>query len=505
MTIYNINFGIGWASSGVEYAQSYRAKMLRHLKEDAKFIFLDFISSENIQTLTQNLGFKDSEVIWMYQYFTDIPIAPTTYTLEQLKHDIGNTITRIEVDAQGKIQRLYLDHQSQTFVTCYMKNANESYVDRAEFVVNGMLIRKDFYSYVRVFSEYYAPYDNYAKLYMRQFYNENGTIAYQEIIDGDARSYIFKDARFYSKESFVAYFIQQLNLTNQDIVILDRATDIGQAVLQNKGQSRVGVVIHAEHFSDNITDDTNILWNNYYEYQFTNAKYIDFYVVATDLQNQILSEQFRHYTADRPRIRTIPVGSLNQLSLPNGGRKPYSVLTASRLASEKHVDWIALAVIKAKQSLPQLEFDIYGHGPENDKIQQIIHDYHAEDFIHLRGHVNLDDIYSQYELFVSASQSEGFGLTLMEAVGSGLGMIGFNVNYGNPTFIEDGQNGYLLEKPSKEESIEEITDRMAEKIVQYFKDGPKAPHQKSYDIAAPFETNEMIKRWQHLVDEVLYD
>lgn len=39
MTIYNINFGIGWASSGVEYAQSYRAQMLRHLKEDAKFIF----------------------------------------------------------------------------------------------------------------------------------------------------------------------------------------------------------------------------------------------------------------------------------------------------------------------------------------------------------------------------------------------------------------------------------------------------------------------------------
>ncbi|WP_423229634.1 hypothetical protein, partial [Staphylococcus hominis] len=24
MTIYNINFGIGWASSGVEYAQAYR-------------------------------------------------------------------------------------------------------------------------------------------------------------------------------------------------------------------------------------------------------------------------------------------------------------------------------------------------------------------------------------------------------------------------------------------------------------------------------------------------
>ena len=41
--------------------------------------------------------------------------------------------------------------------------------------------------------------------------------------------------------------------------------------------------------------------------------------------------------------------------------------------------------------------------------------------------------------YFSASTSEGFGLTLMEAVGSGLGMIGLNVNYGNPTFIRDGE------------------------------------------------------------------
>ena len=29
MTVYNINLGIGWASSGVEYAQAYRAKRIR--------------------------------------------------------------------------------------------------------------------------------------------------------------------------------------------------------------------------------------------------------------------------------------------------------------------------------------------------------------------------------------------------------------------------------------------------------------------------------------------
>ena len=84
MTIYNINFGIGWASSGVEYAQAYRAKLLRQTNQPAKFIFLEFMSSENIQTLTHNIGFKDDEIIWLYQYFSDIKIAPTTYTINQL-------------------------------------------------------------------------------------------------------------------------------------------------------------------------------------------------------------------------------------------------------------------------------------------------------------------------------------------------------------------------------------------------------------------------------------
>ena len=78
MTVYNINLGIGWASSGVEYAQAYRAKLLRQIQEPAKFIFMDMILADNIQHLTENIGFKDHEIIWLYTHFTDIKIAPTT-------------------------------------------------------------------------------------------------------------------------------------------------------------------------------------------------------------------------------------------------------------------------------------------------------------------------------------------------------------------------------------------------------------------------------------------
>lgn len=196
MTIYNINFGIGWASSGVEYAQAYRAKLLRRTNQDTKFVFLDFIQSENIQTLTQNIGFEDQEVIWLYQYFSDISIAPTTYTLDDIERELGHDISFRE--RNGKIVRLYFNGKS-SFVTCYLQNEQKDIVDRAEFVINSMLVRKDFYSYTRIFSEYYAPADNKAKLYMRQFYNENGSIAYNEYIDGDNSIYVFADAVLYNK------------------------------------------------------------------------------------------------------------------------------------------------------------------------------------------------------------------------------------------------------------------------------------------------------------------
>lgn len=502
MTIYNINFGIGWASSGVEYAQAYRAKLLRAVNQPAKFIFLDFISAENIQTLTANIGFKDDEVIWLYQYFSDIPIAPTTYTIDDLINDLGNPVTAQTIT--GKTIRLYIGNDN-SYVTCYLKNENDTIVDRAEFVINGMLVRKDYYSYVRTFSEYYAPYENRAKLYKRQFYNEDGSIAYKEHIDGESSVYVFDDARLYSKQAFVAYFMEKLNLNANDVVIIDRSTEVGQAILEHKGQSKVGIVVHAEHYSDNATDDHYILWNNYYEYVFTQAPYIDFYITATDLQNRILTEQFETYTAHHPRVRTIPVGSLHQLSYPKTQRKPYSMLTASRLASEKHVDWIALAVIKAKKEVPQLTFDIYGYGNERTKIEDIVTEHQAQDYIQLKGHVKLDDIYANYDLFMSASTSEGFGLTLMEAVGSGLGMIGFDVNYGNPTFIKHGENGYLIPIDRDNQDIEVITDHMAEKIVQYFNDGPKQPHDTSYTIAEPFKTEYITQKWQNLIDEVLYD
>ncbi len=490
--VYNFNLGIGWASSGVEYAQAYRAKILRNIGVDAKFVFTDMFPRENIEHMTANIGFLDSEILWLYTFFSDTKIAPVSFTLKQLEATFDRE--KFMFSRNGKVAK-YVFEGSNNFYTAYMVDEKSDLVHRVELVSGGALIRKDYYTYCRIYSEYYAPLDKKAHMYQRRFFNEDGSIAYEEINDDDVVMYQFPDRLLCSKEELVGYMVSKLHLTEEDTVIIDRTTGIGQAIMQNAKPARIGSIIHADHFSEGGTDEEHVLWNNYYEYAFSQRDKISFYVSATEDQNKLLRAQFEKYYGYTPKVVTIPVGSLPELKYPEENRKKCSLITASRLATEKHVDWIAEAVVKARRIVPELTLDIYGEGPECKKLKGIIENHGAQEYIKLCGQQNLDEIYKKYEAYVAGSTSEGFGLTLMEAVGSGLPIIGFDVRYGNQNFIDDGENGYKIPVNDRMESSERI-EALADAIIKLFTDADlDAFHAHSYEKAKNYLTSEVEKRW----------
>lgn len=498
--IYNFNLGIGWASSGVEYAQAYRAKVLRNIGQEARFIFTDMFQRENIEHMTANIGFLDQEVIWLYTFFTDGKIAPVSYTLKELESTFGGrSFTK---KRENNIVH-YIFEGNNNFYRVHMVNDTEDRVHRVEIVSNGCLIRKDYFTYYRIFSEYYAPLDGKAHMYQRRYFNENGSLAYEEIDDDGAVVYRFPDRLICSKEELVGYMVSCLHLTEKDVVIIDRTTGIGQAILQNIGEAKVGIVIHADHFSENNTNDVNILWNNYYEYAFAQHEHIDFYITATDVQKQLLQEQFCKYWGMKANIVTIPVGSIEESKRPGNGRKPFSLITASRLATEKHVDWLIEAVTEAKKTIPELTLDIYGKGGEEIKLRNLIKKTESDGYIHLKGQQKLDEVYKNYEAYLSASTSEGFGLTLLEAIGSGLPIIGFDVRYGNPTFIDEEENGYLIQIYDGMDRKEKI-EKLAQCIIRMFTEADlEAFHEHSYKKAEAFMRREVEKKWVNLLDSLM--
>ncbi|MCI5611811.1 MAG: glycosyltransferase, partial [Roseburia sp.] len=329
--------------------------------------------------------------------------------------------------------------------------------------------------------------------------NEDGSVAYEEINDDDVVMYQFPDRLLCSKEELVGYMVSGLNLTSEDVVIIDRTTGVGQAIMQNAGPARIGIIIHADHFSESNCNDDYILWNNYYEYAFSQNKHVDFYVTATDAQNQLLKEQFEKYLHVSPRIVTIPVGSLDELKYPAQPRRPYSLITASRLAGEKHVNWVVAAAAQAHEQLPQLTLDIYGKGTEEENLKDQIKRLGCTDYIHLMGQQNLTEVYQDYEAYIAGSTSEGFGLTLLEAVGGGLPIIGFDVRYGNQNFIDEGQNGYKIALDEHMDDKSKIA-LLAEKIVKLFTQADmEAFHEHSYEKAKGYLTEEVVDKWKNLI------
>ena len=84
-------------------------------------------------------------------------------------------------------------------------------------------------------------------------------------------------------------------------------------------------------------------------------------------------------------------------------------------------------------------------------------------------------------------------------------MIGFDVPYGNPTFIENGKNGLLL--PYDEEWTDFKKEEVLTKaIIKLFTDSNlESCNEKSYQIAEPYLTKNVAKQWKKLVEELVND
>lgn len=475
---------------------AYRAKIFRQLGLEAKFVFATTFPNDNIQHETAQLGFLDSEVIWLYSYFTDCKLSPVTYTLEQLEDSFGEK--RFTYSRDGKTVK-YQFPDSNSYYVADMMDDTSNCVRTVMRISNGCLIRKDYYTYCRIFSEYYSPSNAQAKLYSRKYFNQDGTIAYEEVMSNETDAddvvlYKFPDRLIYSREELVGYMMSCLRLTEDDVVLIDgEPGKIDRAAfIQNAYPAKIGFILHSNHFIR--YDEEHIRWYGIYEYALSHPDKIDFYITSTEAQSNLLKEQFMRYKGIEPRVETVPVAGLDRLRIPQKARRKHSLITAGRLAQEKRTDWVVRAVVEAKKEIPDLTLDIYGEGSDEAQIENLIDELDCRDYVHLCGFQKLDEVYQMYEAYVSASYGETFGVTLLEAIGSGLAVVGFDVPYGMQVFVDDGENGYKITSGTVLE--------LSKGIVRLFTEADLKVFQKnSYEKAKHYLTEEVEKRWENILNQ----
>lgn len=485
MNVYSVNKGIGYASSGVEYAQKYRKELFENLAFNDQYIFLDYLS-KNISVYTDLMGYQKKQVLWIYNVLSHRPTQATTFTVglflekfaEESYEILNQTPTSLEIKVTG----------TQRYKIWLLK---DDLIDRVDYIVNGHLVNVSHYDQSLNNTEHYSN----GQLVRRTFYNLQGEKSYEQFYTDREITVTFIDNQIlYGKMAFYQYFFKVLQLQKQDVVIIDRPLDVVEGILpQLVNQVRLFSVVHAEHYNESLSKGGHILWNNNYEYVFEHAEAFEAIIVSTERQNQILSNHLRKKTT----IKTIPVGYINTISRKRSYH-PYSLITASRLAPEKHLDLLIKAVVLAKERIPDLTLDIYGEGGERSKLEALIQKADASHFIKLCGHKNLSQVYPDYSGYVSASTSEGFGLSLLEALGAGLPLIGVDVEYGNREFIETGENGIRFERTP----LKVMPEQLAKAITSFYEQKlDKKGRMVSKQKAKTYLKANVAKRWQDLLEK----
>jgi len=153
--------------------------------------------------------------------------------------------------------------------------------------------------------------------------------------------------------------------------------------------------------------------------------------------------QWRKYTRKGILIYN-PVTIQNQFV---SKRNSKSVISVGRLDFQKGYDYLIKAWALVAQKHPDWHLDIYGEGDLRGLLQEQIDTLKLTETITLCGRIpNIEEKYPQYSFFVMSSRAEGLGLVLLEAASCGLPLISYDCPSGPSEIIQDGKNGFLVER-----------------------------------------------------------
>jgi len=164
------------------------------------------------------------------------------------------------------------------------------------------------------------------------------------------------------------------------------------------------------------------------------------YKVDTDIKIIPTGIDFGQFSIDEDHSRITEIK--DELSIATDD---FVVLNIGRLSKEKNTGSIVEAVKKLIPNNPRIKLVVIGDGPEMKNLQKSIQGF--ENNIKLIGRVPWEQIGYYYHIghtFVTASRFETQGLTVIEALSSGIPVICTN-DKAFLDIIEDGYNGMLFE------------------------------------------------------------
>lgn len=124
----------------------------------------------------------------------------------------------------------------------------------------------------------------------------------------------------------------------------------------------------------------------------------------------------------------------NFVTIPEQHCRYKEIAFVGRLSHEKGAD----RFIDIARQIPDVEFSIYGDGPEKPRLVES-----APTNVIFHGHQSdMDAVWRNISVLVISSRYEGLPMAALEAMARGIVVISLDVGR-LPDLIQDGQNGFL--------------------------------------------------------------
>ncbi len=233
----------------------------------------------------------------------------------------------------------------------------------------------------------------------------------------------------------------------------------------NDGSFKIAECHYATQFYDSFYEynGANFLksyWRKYQRKKFENVlSHYDKVVVLTKADENNWANFLNNLSQIYNPV-AIEVNQLPKYDTP-------SVIAVGRFSTEKGYEDLVTIWSEIPKDFPEWTLNIYGSGPEKNKIEQLINS------LNLSSSIKLHDAYTPIaekllasSVFAMTSNKEGMGLALVEAMTCSLPVIAFDCPNGPKEIIDDNRNGFLVPDFDKNKYIQGLKELLKDESLR---------------------------------------
>jgi len=210
-----------------------------------------------------------------------------------------------------------------------------------------------------------------------------------------------------------------------------------------------------------ISPNNSRIYRLLLKFAFSRANWIT--AMAEHMKTAII-----HLGVDSKKISTVPFGIDPNLfndseRLLNSNK--FVIISTRNFEDVYNIPHLLKAIAKVRSTIPNLNLNLIGAGSKQHELEKLCKELLIDDctfFIGKLPQIQIAKELNQSHVFISVSKSDGNNISLNEAMACGVFPIVTSIP-ANTQWIEDGENGFLVEI----DDVESLANRIKEIYLNY--------------------------------------